>query len=190
MHQCSIGFVMWSVRSWFKTGKAWNGRHGNGGLRIMTYHVVEYADIRRSSVTGSQKGCTQKQKPKEKRSISLQEKNEKCDYSPSEKIFFLRHCIKAFIMGGFLTSPTFDCTPGYVPLVKSTHSLQILLSRIRYRPTSYQSRTRLFPSPTLVEQTIKMTKWTLFWLVSGKWSNLLWKFYKKKMIDFLLFHFL
>ena len=23
MHQCSIGFVLWSVRSWFKTGKAW-----------------------------------------------------------------------------------------------------------------------------------------------------------------------
>ena len=23
MHQCSIGFVLWSVRSWIKTGKAW-----------------------------------------------------------------------------------------------------------------------------------------------------------------------
>ena len=32
MHQCSIGFILWSVRSWFKTGKAWTGRHGNGGL--------------------------------------------------------------------------------------------------------------------------------------------------------------
>ena len=32
MHQCSIGFVLWSVWSWFKTGKAWSGRPGNGGL--------------------------------------------------------------------------------------------------------------------------------------------------------------
>ena len=32
MHQCSIGFVLWSVRSWFKTGKAWSSRPGNVGL--------------------------------------------------------------------------------------------------------------------------------------------------------------
>ena len=31
MHQCSIGFVLWSIRLWFKTGKAWTGRPGNGG---------------------------------------------------------------------------------------------------------------------------------------------------------------
>ena len=30
--QCSIGFVLWSVRSWFKTFKAWSGRPGDGGL--------------------------------------------------------------------------------------------------------------------------------------------------------------
>ena len=31
MHQCSIAFVLWSVRSWFKTG-----RPGNEGLWRMT----------------------------------------------------------------------------------------------------------------------------------------------------------
>ena len=36
VHQCSIGFVLWSVRSWFKTGKAWTGRPGNGGLWRIT----------------------------------------------------------------------------------------------------------------------------------------------------------
>ena len=30
--QCSTGFVLWSVRSWFKTGKAWSGTPGNGEL--------------------------------------------------------------------------------------------------------------------------------------------------------------
>ena len=29
-------FVLWSVRSWFKIGKAWTGRHGNGGLWRIT----------------------------------------------------------------------------------------------------------------------------------------------------------
>ena len=32
MHQCCCGFVLWLVPSWFKTGKAWSGRPGNGGL--------------------------------------------------------------------------------------------------------------------------------------------------------------
>ena len=32
MHKCSIGFVLWLVRSWFKTGKVWSGRSGNGGI--------------------------------------------------------------------------------------------------------------------------------------------------------------
>ena len=36
MHQCSIGFVLWSVLSWSKTGKAWTGRPGNGGLWRIT----------------------------------------------------------------------------------------------------------------------------------------------------------
>ena len=27
-----IGFVLWSLQSWFKTGKVWTGRPGNGGL--------------------------------------------------------------------------------------------------------------------------------------------------------------
>ena len=40
MHQCSIGFVLWSIRSWFKTGKAWTGRLVNGGLwRILFQRV-------------------------------------------------------------------------------------------------------------------------------------------------------
>ena len=37
MHQCSIGFFfffffLWSVWSWFKTGKVWSGRPGNRRL--------------------------------------------------------------------------------------------------------------------------------------------------------------
>ena len=36
MNQCSIGFVLWSVWSWFKSGKAWPGRHGNTGLWCIT----------------------------------------------------------------------------------------------------------------------------------------------------------
>ena len=37
MHQCSIGFVLRSVWSWFKTGLAWTGRPGNGGLWSITF---------------------------------------------------------------------------------------------------------------------------------------------------------
>ena len=36
MHQSSIDFVLWSVCSWFKTGQAWTGRPGNGGLWLIT----------------------------------------------------------------------------------------------------------------------------------------------------------
>ena len=43
MHKCSIGFVLWSVRSWFKTGKSWSGWPGNEGLwhntTLVDYHV-------------------------------------------------------------------------------------------------------------------------------------------------------
>ena len=36
MHQWSIGFMGWLVRSWFKTGDAWTGWPGNGGLWRIT----------------------------------------------------------------------------------------------------------------------------------------------------------
>ena len=36
VHQCSIGFVLWPVWSWFKTGKAWTSRLQG----IMTHHFV------------------------------------------------------------------------------------------------------------------------------------------------------
>ena len=36
MHWCSIGFVLWSFRSWFKSGKAWTSRPGNEGLWRVT----------------------------------------------------------------------------------------------------------------------------------------------------------
>ena len=32
MHQCFIGFVLWSVWSWFMSGKEWSGIPGNWGL--------------------------------------------------------------------------------------------------------------------------------------------------------------
>ena len=34
MHQCSIGFVLWLIRLWFKTGNTWSGGPGNGGYDI------------------------------------------------------------------------------------------------------------------------------------------------------------
>ena len=34
MHQCSIGLVLWSVRSWFKTSKAWTGRPEIGSIMV------------------------------------------------------------------------------------------------------------------------------------------------------------
>ena len=42
MHQCSIGFVLWSVWLWFKTWKAWNGRPDNGGLCRITLSANNY----------------------------------------------------------------------------------------------------------------------------------------------------
>ena len=41
-HQCSIVFVLWSVRPWSKIGlgKAWSGRRGNGGLYNIALRVL------------------------------------------------------------------------------------------------------------------------------------------------------
>ena len=41
MHQCSIGFVLWSVGSWFKSGKAWTGRPGR------LWHITLSANYRK-----------------------------------------------------------------------------------------------------------------------------------------------
>ena len=39
MHQCSIGFVLWSIRSWFNRGKVWSDRR-------VPYFIKSYEDLK------------------------------------------------------------------------------------------------------------------------------------------------